>query len=51
MSKKVLVVTGVTAIGYGVRKSSCNKSVVEHRDFALDDMKHTVTIPDEEVKL
>lgn len=45
------MVTGVTAIGYGVRKSSCNKSVVGHRDFALDDMKHTVAIPDEEVKL
>lgn len=51
MSKKVLVVTGVTAIGHGIRKIGCDKGVVEHRDFALDVMKHTVTIPDEEVKL
>ena len=38
--------------GYCMRKNSCDKSVFENPDFAvsMDDMKQTVTIPDEEVK-
>lgn len=49
VSKKVLE-NGGTAISYCMLKNSRENSLFEHRDFARDDRKQTVTIPDEEVK-